>query len=67
MNKLLVQELHAYLMEDGEIIICELITEEGMYWTSSHGEGVVRSDLRPFVIAIDPGFVDENPDLVVSA
>lgn len=67
MKKLLIQELHAYLMEDGEIIICEMITDEGLYWTSSHGEGVVRSDLRPFVIGIDLGFVDENLDLVISA
>lgn len=67
MVKILIQELHAYLMEDGEIIICEMITDEGIYWTSSHGEGVVRSDLRPFVIGIDLGFVDEDFGLIISA
>lgn len=60
MKKVLIEELHAYLMEDGEIIICEQITEESIYWSSSLGEGIVKSPLKAFLIGEPLGYIGED-------
>lgn len=57
MDKFEVQLWHAYLMVDGEILICEYTDGERVIWSSSLGNNWVQTKYCKYLEASELGYV----------
>lgn len=57
MDKIEIDLWHAYLMEDGEILVCEYVTREKIIWSSSLSDILVQTNYCKFLEAFELGYV----------
>ena len=59
-EKIKVERWHAYLMDDGEIFICEYLSPEKVIWSSTVSDNLLQTKSCKVINAFDLGYVGSS-------